>query len=81
MKNISQKKQNKNINQINFNLNVTNLECLLLGTTQSIKSINNNNFLGKKRESYYITFSDKYIKKVRILLITAIITFINQKIY
>ena len=81
VKNISQKKQNKNINQINFNLNVTNLECLLLGTTQSIKSINNNNFLGKKRESYYITFSDKYIKKVRILLITAIITFINQKIY
>ena len=80
VKNISQKKQNKNINQINFNLNVTNLECLLLGTTQSIKSINNNNFLGKKRESYYITFSDKYIKKVRILLITAIITFINELI-
>ena len=69
-----------NFNQINFNLNVTNLECLLLGTTQSIKSINNNNFLGKKRESYYITFSDKYIKKVRILLITAIITFINELI-
>lgn len=80
VKNISQKKQNKNINQINFNLNVTNLECLLLGTTQSIKSINNNNFLGKKRESYNITFSDKYIKKVRILLITAIITFINELI-
>ena len=74
--NISQEKQNKNINQINSNLNKINS----VGATQSIKYINNNNFLGKKRESNYITFSDKYIKKVRILTIKMIIIFINDLI-
>ena len=47
------------------------------GTTQSIY-INNNNFLGKKRESNYDTFGDNYFKKVKILLIKAIIIFINE---
>ena len=38
------------------------------GTTQSIY-INNNNFLGKKRESNYDTFGDNYFKKVKVLLL------------
>ena len=78
--NISQEKQNKNINQINSNLNKINSVNLSIDATQSIKYINNNNFLGKKRESNYITFSDKYIKKVRILTIKMIIIFINDLI-
>lgn len=71
-KNISQEKQNKNINQYNFILNMT--------TTQSIEFINNNYLLGKKRERNYDTFTDKYFKKVRTLLIKAIIFFINELI-
>ena len=78
--NISQEKQNKNINQINSNLNKINSVNLSIDATQSIKYINNNNFLGKKRENNYISFSDKYIKKVRILIIKMIIIFINDLI-
>ena len=58
-------------------MNKTKSLILSIGTTQLIY-INKNNYLGKKRESNYDTFSDNYFKKVRTLLIKAIIIFINE---
>ena len=74
--NISQEKQNENIKQIDSNLNKINLTNL----SQTLKYIQNNEFLGKKRKNDYITFNDGCVKKVRILAINSIIAFINQLI-
>ena len=74
--NNSQEKKNENMHN-NTNLNGINLTITPILT---LNFIENQNFIGKKRKSPDDSNNDKYIKKVRIMAINFIITFINELI-